>query len=152
MAYPRHLLVPPDAPGIHHCASRCVRRAFFCGEDAVTGRSFEHRKQWLEERIIELGGVFAVAVHAYAVMSNHLVLEVEPRAPQGWPDEEVARRWLAPWVSTSARHAHDVRPRSPCTESRRSPSRQTAAGPPRPHASSAFLRIHPSVPSAVLTQ
>ncbi len=97
MAYPRHLLVPPDAPGIYHCVSRCVRRAFLCGEDAVTGRSFEHRKQWLEERILELGGLFAVAVHAYAVMSNHLhvVLEVEPRAPEGWSDEEVARRWLS---------------------------------------------------------
>ena len=97
MGYPRHLLVPPDTPGTYHCVSRCVRRAFLCGEDAVTGRSFEHRKQWLEDRSIELARIFAVAVHAYAVMSNHfhLVLETAPDTPSQWSDEEVARRWLS---------------------------------------------------------
>lgn len=97
MAYPRHHIVPPDAPGTYHCVSRCVRRAFLCGNDLVTGRSFEHRKQWLEDRILKLGNLFAVAVHAYAVMSNHLhvVLEVDPQVPSCWNDEEVARRWLA---------------------------------------------------------
>jgi hypothetical protein len=97
MTYPRRLIVPPDAPGTYHCVSRCVRRAFLCGQDTVTGRSFEHRKQWLEDRILQLGNLFAVAVHAYAVMSNHLhvVLEVDPLAPSHWSDEEVARRWLA---------------------------------------------------------
>ena len=97
MGYPRYLQVLPDAPGIYHCTSRCVRRAFLCGEDVVTGRSFDHRKQWLEDRIIELANIFAVAVHAYAVMSNHfhLVLEIDPMAPCQWSDEDVARRWLS---------------------------------------------------------
>ena len=102
MAYPRHLLVPPDTRGTYHCVSRCVRRAFLCGEDPVTGQSFAHRKAWLETRLLELGSLFAVAVHAYAVMSNHLhlVLEVDPNAPATWSDEDVATRWLA---LTSAR-------------------------------------------------
>lgn len=97
MAYPRHHTVPPGVPGTYHCISRCVRRAFLCGNDPVTGRSFEHRKQWLEDRILELGNLFAVAVHAYAVMSNHLhvVLHVDPQAVDDWSNEEVARRWLA---------------------------------------------------------
>ena len=101
MAYPRHLTVPPGAPGTYHCISRCVRRAFLCGRDPVTGQSFEHRKQWLEDRVLELGSLFAVAVHAYAVMSNHLhvVLHVDPQAPYEWSDEDVARRWLALCVS-----------------------------------------------------
>ena len=97
MAYPRRLVVVPDSPGTYHCVSRCVRRAFLCGHDALTGRSYEHRKQWLEARILELGGVFAVAVHAYAVMSNHLhvVIHVDPKASEGWSNDEVARRWLS---------------------------------------------------------
>ena len=97
MGYPRHLRVPPGVAGVYHCHSRCVRRAFLCGEDPVTGRRFDHRKAWLEERIVELAGLFAVAVHAYAVMSNHVhvVVETDPEAPQRWSDEEVARRWLA---------------------------------------------------------
>ncbi len=103
MGYPRRLYVPPDTPGIYHCGSRCVRRAFLCGNDPLTGRSFNHRKQWLEDRILALAKSFAVAVHAYAVMSNHyhVVLETDPAAAQAWSDEETARRWLALSGSTA---------------------------------------------------
>lgn len=102
MGYPRCQLVPPDAPGIYHCGSRCVRRAFLCGEDPVSGQSFEHRKQWIESRILSLAELFAVAVHAYAVMSNHfhVVLEVDPGVPATWSNTEVARRWLTLSKST----------------------------------------------------
>ncbi|GMQ96239.1 MAG: hypothetical protein BMS9Abin14_769 [Gammaproteobacteria bacterium] len=51
MGYPRRLYVPPDTPGTYHCVSRCVRRAFLCGNDPLTGRSFARRKQWVEDRI-----------------------------------------------------------------------------------------------------
>ncbi len=97
MGYPRRLYVPPGTPGTYHCVSRCVRRAFLCGKDPVTGRSFDHRKQWVEDRIVTLAQSFAVAVHAYAVMSNHfhVVLETDPAAAWKWSDEETARRWLA---------------------------------------------------------
>jgi hypothetical protein len=109
MGYPRRLYVPPDTPGTYHCVSRCVRRAFLCGKDPVTGRSFEHRKQWVEDRILALAQVFAVAVHAYAVMSNHfhLVLETNPAAARAWSDEDIARRWLA--LSRRAESTDDTR-------------------------------------------
>ena len=76
--------------------TRCVRRAFLCGMDNLSGRSFEHRKDWIEHRLLDLADVFAVAVHAYAVMSNHVhvVIEVDPETAATWSSEDVARRWL----------------------------------------------------------
>lgn len=95
MTSPRRQLVDPTSPGYFHCVTRCVRRAFLCGFDAETGDSFEHRKQWVEERILELGSILAVGVYAYAVMSNHVhvVVYVDPDAAARWSDEEVGVRW-----------------------------------------------------------
>jgi REP element-mobilizing transposase RayT len=79
----------------YHCISRCVRRAYLCGDDPVTGRNFDHRKQWLVTRIKQLSAQFAVDVCAYAVMSNHyhLVLHVDQSAARSWSNEEVISRW-----------------------------------------------------------
>ncbi|WP_376696167.1 transposase [Wenzhouxiangella sp. EGI_FJ10305] len=97
MAYPRSQLVSDKEPGFYHCVSRCVRRAFLCGIDEHSGKSFEHRRQWIEDRIIQLADSFSVSVYAYAVMSNHfhVVLRSDPRVPWQWSDREIAERWLA---------------------------------------------------------
>ena len=81
---------------MYHCVSRCVRRAFLCGDDRVSGQSFEHRRQWVEDRLHELTGVFAVSIWGYAVMSNHLhvVVQILPEALTAWSDHEVATRWV----------------------------------------------------------
>ena len=62
MTSARAILVPPGSPGTYHCVSRCVRRGWLCGTDRETGRSFEHRRQWVEGRIHELSDIFAVAL------------------------------------------------------------------------------------------
>jgi len=94
MTYARSILVPPGSPGTYHCVSRCVRR-WLCGEDQGSGRSYEHRRQWVEDSIAELAEVFAVAVWGYAVISNHLhvVVEVIPQVAAVWTADEVAARW-----------------------------------------------------------
>ncbi|MCQ4164929.1 transposase [Tahibacter harae] len=96
MTVARSHLVAPDAEGCYHCIQRCVRRAFLCGEDRYTGRSYEHRKVWVEDRLRLLGECFAVAIHAFAIMSNHLhlVVQINPALASSWSDAEVAARWL----------------------------------------------------------
>ncbi|MBU2870411.1 transposase [Colwellia sp. E2M01] len=79
----------------YHLISRCVRRAYLCGEDHHTKQSFEHRRQWMVDRIRFLTSVFAIDVAAYAVMSNHyhLVVYVDENEALGWSCEEVCMRW-----------------------------------------------------------
>jgi len=83
-----------DTP-YYHCISRCVRRAYLCGDDPFTGENFDHRKVWLVERIRQLASVFAVDICAYAVMSNHyhLVLHVNEKTAKSWTQQEVIERW-----------------------------------------------------------
>ncbi len=84
----------PDTP-YYHCINRCVRRAFLCGEDRESGRSYEHRKPWIVDRLKALSSVFSIDVCAYAVMSNHyhVVLRVKTQQAGGWGAEEVVARW-----------------------------------------------------------
>lgn len=85
-----------DTP-YYHCISRCVRRAYLCGDDPVTGQNFDHRKRWLVTRIKQLAAEFAIDICAYAVMSNHyhLVLHVNVEQASNWSDEDVIRHWTA---------------------------------------------------------
>ena len=71
MPQPRKNCVSLDTTQYYHCTSSCVRRTFLCGIDLTTGTSYEHRRTWIEYRILALGKIFATKIHAYAVMSNH---------------------------------------------------------------------------------
>ena len=92
---PRKFVVDEDEVGVYHCINRCVRRAFLCGTDEVSGKCFDHRKQFIQDRLELLAGVFGIDVLAFAVMSNHLhvVLRNRPDVVNSWSDDEVARRW-----------------------------------------------------------
>ncbi|MFY9255816.1 MAG: hypothetical protein WAO83_20350 [Fuerstiella sp.] len=89
MTMARGELVDSTVTPYYHCISRCVRRAFLCGEGC------EHRKQWIEDRLRELDSIFAVEVAAYAVLDNHLhvVLKLNNVVAAEWSDEDVVRRW-----------------------------------------------------------
>jgi REP element-mobilizing transposase RayT len=83
-----------DTP-YYHCVSRCVRRSFLCGTDKYSGQSFEHRRGWVEARLLFLASVFAIDVAAYAVMSNHthVVVHVDKDAALVWSVDEVLKRY-----------------------------------------------------------
>jgi len=95
MPKPRKALVSLDATPYYHCVSRCVRRAFLCGIDRITGHCFEHRRQWIQDRLLLLADIFALDLCAYAVMSNHvhLVLHVDADQALGWTDQDIIKRW-----------------------------------------------------------
>ncbi len=95
MTLPRTSLIDPSSTPYYHCMARCVRRAFLCGEDHLTGKNYEHRKVWVVDRLKELADIFAIEVCAYAVMSNHyhVVLHINSTEGKVWSDEEVLRRW-----------------------------------------------------------
>jgi len=65
MPKPRGQIVSLAATAYYHCINRCVRRAFLCGPDRFTERNFDHRKQWLVERMKELAAIFAIDICAY---------------------------------------------------------------------------------------
>lgn len=73
MTRPRSSLVSVSDTPYYHCIGRCVRRAWLCGDDPVTGKSFEHRKSWVRERLALLTEVFAIELCAYAAEARGLV-------------------------------------------------------------------------------
>ena len=96
MTRARYQQVSLEETPYYHCICRCVRRAFLCGWDHYSGQDYEHRRQWVVERLATLVEVFAIDLCAYAVMSNHyhVVLRVDQGRAQGWSCREVAAQWM----------------------------------------------------------
>jgi len=111
---PRRDAIDESKVGVYHCINRCVRQAFLCGVDAETGKNYEHRKSWVQNRLEFLAGEFAIDVIGFSVMSNHfhLILRNRPDVVQFWPDSEVARRW---WNLFPNRRDENGSPTTPTT-------------------------------------
>ena len=92
----KHLVCLSTTP-YYHVHSRCVRRAFLCGVDRLSGQSYEHRRGWIEDRLRVLSSLFSIELCAYAVMSNHyhLVVKLNPSESDRWSDDDVLNRWTA---------------------------------------------------------
>jgi hypothetical protein len=113
----REIIGVESSRGIYHCMVRCVRRAYLCGEDAYSGRNYDHRKEWIRGRLGLLTRSFGVDLLTYAVMSNHIhtVLRTRPDLVAAWSDEEVAERWLSVYtprhVGEDGQPVYEVRER-----------------------------------------
>jgi len=90
----RELISLEDTP-YYHCYVRCVRRAFICGEDEYSGNNYDHRREWIKDKILSQIDVFAIDCCAYVVMSNHYhaVLCIDEEKAKAWDNREVLRRW-----------------------------------------------------------
>lgn len=94
----KHTVVPGQ-PGFFHCISRCVRRAWLCGTDPLSGNNYDHRRDWMLERMRMLTTCFAIDVYAYALMSNHyhIVFYIDPLRVDTWSDTDVVKKWKSLW-------------------------------------------------------
>ena len=61
-------------------------------EPILTRNCFDRRRQWIQDRLEFLAGVFAVDVLGFSVTSNHLhvVLRNQPGVVTAWSDDDVA--------------------------------------------------------------
>ena len=98
MTRPRSEIISVQDTPYYHVVSRCVRRTFLCGIDRNTGKSFEHRQRWIEDRRRILSSIFAVDILSYSVLHNHyhMVVKFCPKEMQQWMDDEVLERWISP--------------------------------------------------------
>ena len=102
MTRPRKQLISIDDTPYYHITSRCVRRSFLCGVDQHTGENYEHRRQWIVDRIRILSSVFAIDICSYAVMSNnyHVTVKITPKQVEKLSDYEIMLRWLTIFKGT----------------------------------------------------
>jgi REP element-mobilizing transposase RayT len=63
--------------------------------DSYSGLNFEHRRGWVEDRLLFLASVLAIDICAYAVMRNHVhvVVHIDKKKALGWSIDEVVQRW-----------------------------------------------------------
>lgn len=54
MATARRQLISLADTSYYHCISCCVRRAFLCSEDKNTGKNIDHRRGWIEDKLLAL--------------------------------------------------------------------------------------------------
>ncbi len=108
----RRDLFDPTEVSVLHCCQRAVRRAMLCGQDPVSGKDYEHRREWIRDRLEFLAGAFGIDVLSFSVMHNHLhvILRNRPDIVETWTDLEAARRW---WNIFPQRREKDGSPAEP---------------------------------------
>ncbi len=104
MTKPRNHQICLEATPFYHCYARTVRRAFLCGKDRFTSRSYEHRRFLIEKDILRLSSIFLIDIAAFAVLSNHyhVVLHVNQSDCADASAESIVRRWHCIYSGTES--------------------------------------------------
>ncbi len=95
MTTARKQLISIEATPYYHCVSRCVRQSFLCGEDKQNQVSYEHRREWIVNKIHSLSKLYCIDICAYAIMSNHyhLVVNINQKKALDLSSHQVVARW-----------------------------------------------------------
>jgi len=73
MTRARNNLIDLASTSYYHVVNRCIRRSFLCGEDKYAGRNYEHRRQWILDRIKFISTVYSIDIAAYTILSRHVL-------------------------------------------------------------------------------
>ena len=78
-----------------HLIGKTVRSCFLMGFDEHSGKNFDHRKQWIEDKLKQLAASFGIDLLAFSCLSNHfhLLLRSRPDVVATWDDTQVALHW-----------------------------------------------------------
>ncbi|MDN3679932.1 transposase [Vibrio tapetis subsp. quintayensis] len=66
-----------------------------CGDDELTGKSYHHRRDWIEKKMYALSAIYCIDICSYAIMSNHyhLVVHVDKNEAKQLSLSDVVMRW-----------------------------------------------------------
>jgi hypothetical protein len=60
----------PDEVAIVHVMNRVVRRCYLMGDDPVTRKNYDHRKDKIEQLFERFAGLFGLDLLVYAILTN----------------------------------------------------------------------------------
>ena len=73
----KHLIDTASTP-YYHGMAHCVRRAFLCGKEAFSGKSYEHRREWVVKALsgVSLDKAESLRVEGYAEEYRSRLLDI----------------------------------------------------------------------------
>jgi len=88
----RSEVLDPNEVAVTHLYNRTVRKCFLMGDDAVSGKSFDHRKVWIEEYLHQFAAAFGIDLLGFVILSNHfhLILRSRPDAESIFLEKRLA--------------------------------------------------------------
>ena len=104
-------VISPDEIQVIHAVQRCVRRAFLCGDDPLTGKSFEYRrpKARFGEGALRALSLSLSLSHTHVAHSNPSgCTPASPATRIRPPARPVRRRRIAPPRATAATSPHTL--------------------------------------------
>ena len=63
-----------------HLIGKTVRSCYLMGIDERSGKNFDHRKRWLEEKLKLLAANFGIDLSAFSCFANHFHLLLRSRS------------------------------------------------------------------------